>query len=166
MLLQPEETELLSLSAVLLSFRLSPCLSLSVYGLLSDARGWFWVLHIPLVSTSTLTWQWDGFSGVFAEIGSSWVPDTTFRAVPILASNSQRYSYSKNDSPTPMRRVDFRIRISPKIRSQNRNGLTGSVRDLGQSDLCKNIEKTGSLPCPCNHFISIAPSKPLMSLGS
>jgi hypothetical protein len=40
------------------------------------------------------------FSGVFADIGSSWVPYTTFRAVPILASNSRRYSYSKNDSRT------------------------------------------------------------------
>jgi hypothetical protein len=38
--------------------------------------------------------------------------------------------------------VDFRVRISPRIRSQNRNGLKGSVRDLGQSDLCKNMEKT------------------------
>ncbi len=46
-----------------------------------------------------------------------------------------------------MRGVDFRIRISPRIRSQNRKGLKGSVRDLDQSDLCKNIEKTGSLPC-------------------
>ncbi len=26
-------------------------------------------------------WQWGGFSGVFAEIGSSWVPYTTFRAL-------------------------------------------------------------------------------------
>ncbi len=43
-------------------------------------------------------WQWGGFSGVLAEIGSSWVPYTTFRAIPILASNSRRYSYSKNDS--------------------------------------------------------------------
>ncbi len=52
------------------------------------------------------TWQWGGFSGVFAEIGSSRVPYTTFRAVPILASNSRRYSYSKNDSPlSPMRGV-------------------------------------------------------------
>ncbi len=47
-----------------------------------------------------------GFSGVFVEIGSSWVPYTTFRAVLILASNSQRYSYSKNDSPlSPIRGV-------------------------------------------------------------
>ena len=38
------------------------------------------------------TWQWSGFSGVFVEIGFSWVPYTTFRAVPILASNSRRYS--------------------------------------------------------------------------
>ncbi len=52
------------------------------------------------------TWQWSGFSGVFAEIGSSWVPYTTFRAVPILASNSRRYSYTKNDSPlSPLRGV-------------------------------------------------------------
>ncbi len=42
----------------------------------------------------------------FAEIGSSWVPYTTFQAVPILASNSRRYSYSKNDSPlSPIRGV-------------------------------------------------------------
>ncbi len=43
------------------------------------------------------TWIWGGFSGVFAEIGSSWVPYTiyTFRAVPILAWNSRRYSRSR-----------------------------------------------------------------------
>ncbi len=41
--------------------------------------------------------EWGGFSGVFAEIGSSWVPCTTFRAVQIFASNLRRYSYSKND---------------------------------------------------------------------
>jgi hypothetical protein len=45
----------------------------------------------------------------------------------------------------------FRIWISPRIRSQNRNGLKGNVRDLGKSDLCKNIGKTGSLPCPFKH---------------
>ncbi len=47
-----------------------------------------------------------------------------------------------------MRGVDFRIWISPRTRSQNRNGLKGGVRDLGKSDLCKNIKKTGSLSCP------------------
>jgi hypothetical protein len=52
------------------------------------------------------TWQWYGFSGGFAEIGSSWVLYTTFWAVPILASNSRRYSYLKNDSPlSPIRGV-------------------------------------------------------------
>jgi hypothetical protein len=56
------------------------------------------------------TWQGDGFSGVFAEIGSSWVPYTTCQAVPILASNSRRYSYSKNDSPlSPIQRVGYWI---------------------------------------------------------
>ncbi len=54
------------------------------------------------------TWQWGGFSGVFADIGSSWVRYTNLRAVPILASNSQRYSYSKNDSPlSPIRGVAY-----------------------------------------------------------
>ncbi len=64
--------------------------------------------HIWRKKVSSLkgTWQWGGFSGVFAEIGSSWVPYTTFLAVPILASNSRRYSYSKNDSPlSPIRGV-------------------------------------------------------------
>ncbi len=65
-------------------------------------RGWF--LNIPFLVKGT--WQWGGFSGVFAEISSSWVPYTTFRAVPIFASNSRRYSYSKNVSPlSPIRGV-------------------------------------------------------------
>jgi hypothetical protein len=38
------------------------------------------------------TWQRDGFSGVFAEIGSAKIPYTKFRAVPIWASYSRRYS--------------------------------------------------------------------------
>ncbi len=41
------------------------------------------------------------------------------------------------DSPT--RRVIFRERISPRIRSENRNGSKGSVRDS---------RKSASLPCP------------------
>ncbi len=54
----------------------------------------------------SLKGQWGGFSGVFAQIGSSWVSYTTFRAIPILASDSRRYSYSKNDSPlSPIRGV-------------------------------------------------------------
>ncbi len=54
---------------------------------------------------------------------------------------------------SPMRGVDFLIQISPRIRSQNRNGLKASVRDLGQSDLCKNIGKTCSLPCPFQDWV-------------
>ncbi len=63
---------------------------------------------VPIMNYTDLkgTWQWGGFSRVFAEIGSSWLPYTTFRAVPILASISRRYSYSKNDSPlSPIRWV-------------------------------------------------------------
>jgi len=35
--------------------------------------------------------------------------------------------------------VIFRLRISPRIRSQNRNGLKCSVTDLCWTDLCKNL---------------------------
>ncbi len=45
------------------------------------------------------------------------------------------------------RGIIFRIGISPRIRSQNRNGSKCSVRDLCRTDLCKNLGKFGSLPC-------------------
>jgi len=49
---------------------------------------------------------------------------------------------------SPIWGVVFQIRISPRIRNQNRNGSKCSVRDISQSDLCKNLGKFGSLPCP------------------
>jgi hypothetical protein len=70
------------------------------------------------------TWQWGGFSGVFAEIGSSWVPYTTFRAVPILASNSRRYSYSKKDSPLSTLRI---------VESRSRRLPASLIRGVGDS---------------------------------
>jgi hypothetical protein len=48
------------------------------------------------------------------------------------------------------RGVVFQLRISPRIRSQNRNGSKCSVRDLCRTDLCKNPRKSASLPCPFN----------------
>ncbi len=53
-----------------------------------------------------------------------------------------------NLDDSPMRGVDFRLQISPRIQSQNRNGSNSSVRDPWRTGLCKNIGKTGSLPCP------------------
>jgi hypothetical protein len=44
--------------------------------------------------------------------------------------------------------VGFRLRISPRIRSQNRNGSKGCVSDLCWTDSCKKIKKSGSLLCP------------------
>ncbi len=44
--------------------------------------------------------------------------------------------------------VVFWFRISPWIRSQNRNGSKCSLRDLCQTCLCKNPRKSASLPCP------------------
>jgi hypothetical protein len=46
------------------------------------------------------------------------------------------------------RRVNFQIRISPRIRRQNSNGSNVTVRDPCRTDLRKNIGKTFSLPCP------------------
>jgi hypothetical protein len=49
------------------------------------------------------------------------------------------------------RGVVFRIRISPRSRSQNLNGSKCSVRDLCRTDFCKNPRKSASLPCPFKH---------------
>ncbi len=48
------------------------------------------------------------------------------------------------------RGVIFRLRISPRIRSRNRNGSKCSVRDLCRTDLRKNPRKPVSLPSPFN----------------
>ncbi len=85
-------------------------------------------------------------------------------------SPSFSFKHSKADSPTPRvsesstprlaelesrrlpespsQRVIFRLQISPQIRSQNRNGSKGSVRDLWGTNFCKNPRKSASLPCP------------------
>jgi hypothetical protein len=49
------------------------------------------------------------------------------------------------------RGVVFRLRSSPRIRSQNRNGSKCTVKDLCRTDLCKNPRKSASLPCPFNY---------------
>jgi hypothetical protein len=49
---------------------------------------------------------------------------------------------------SPMRGFAFLLQKSPRIRTQNRNGSKGCVRDLCRTDVCKNIRKPGSLPCP------------------
>jgi len=48
------------------------------------------------------------------------------------------------------RGVVFRLRISPRIRSQKRNCSKGSVRDLWGPNFCKNPRKSASLPFPFN----------------
>ena len=66
----------------------------------------------------------------------------------------EKNGYSRQSCRLPdssIRGVVFRIRISPRIRSQNQNSSKCSVRDLGQSDLCS----ISSLPCslsslPCS----------------
>jgi hypothetical protein len=55
---------------------------------------------------------------------------------------------SRRVADSPSRGVVFRLRKSPRIRSQNRNGSKGSVRDLWGNNFCKNPRKSATLPCP------------------
>jgi hypothetical protein len=57
-----------------------------------------------------------------------------------------RHSCQLPDSASPG--VVFRLRISPRIRSQNRNGSKLSAMDHCRTGLCKNPRKSASLPCP------------------
>ncbi len=52
-----------------------------------------------------LIWQWGGFSEVFAEIGPSWVSDTTFWAFPILALNSRNWKTTRQLGKSGSRRL-------------------------------------------------------------
>jgi hypothetical protein len=52
--------------------------------------------------------------------------------------------------------VVFRLWISPRIWSQNWNGLKCSVRDLCRTDLCKNPRKSAPLPCPFKFTKAVA----------
>jgi hypothetical protein len=71
----------------------------------------------------------------------------------LKVENNCIYRWSCWLPDSPMRGVVFRIQISPRIWSQNRNSSKCSVRDLGQNDLCKNLRKFSSLPCPFNSII-------------
>jgi hypothetical protein len=66
------------------------------------------------------TWQWGGFSGDFAI--------SRLFDLPSFILNIQKPSQRVSNSPS--RGVVFGLQISPRIQSQNRNSLKGSVRDL------------------------------------
>ncbi len=113
------------------------------------------------------TWQWGGFSGVFAEIGSSWVPYTTFRAVLIFASISRRYSYSKNDSLlSPIRGVAdipghwYAESPTPRITdTQSRRLPSSPIRRVGywiflKKTLCIDDTESRRLPAPVIRWVA------------
>ncbi len=64
------------------------------------------------------------------------------------ASGCSSQLLSNRDRHRPSWGVVFWLRISPRIRSQNRKDSKCSVRDLCRTDLCKNPRKSTSLPCP------------------
>ncbi len=71
----------------------------------------------------------------------------------VWKKGSSRKSYWLPDVAS--RRVVFQLRISPQIRSQNRNGWKGSVRDSWGTDFSKNPRKSASLPCPFQLTLNI-----------
>ncbi len=84
--------------------------------------------------------------------------------------NFKKFEYRLPDSPkrlpdSPSRRVAdssswgvvFRLWISPRNWSQNRNGSKGSVRDLWGTNFCKNPRKSFSLPCTFKCSLEFAP---------
>ncbi len=102
------------------------------------------------------------------ELATPWLAESWSRRLYDPPSFS--FKHSKDDSPTsqvgesatprlaesesqgfpdsPSWGGVFRLRISPRIRSQKRNGSKVSVRDLWGPNFCKNPRKSASLPCP------------------
>jgi hypothetical protein len=78
--------------------------------------------------------------------------------------NTCIYMHSCRLPDSASRGVVFPLRISPQIRSQNRNGSKFSVRDLCGTDLCKNPRKSASLPCPFKWSVPCLPSSFLRPL--
>ncbi len=86
------------------------------------------------------TYQWCGESATprISDAGSWWHPLSLIHGV--------------GNSPCRWwRGVVFRIRISPRIRSQNLNGSKGSVRDSRGTNFCKNSEN----PSYCHVLLSV-----------
>ncbi len=101
------------------------------------------------------------FTKLWSEIRKKPIPDTGSRGQKGTGSRIRIRNYARKYDPGCLfripdprslsRRAVFLLRISPRIRSQNRNGPKGSVRDLCRTDLCKNNRGTSaSLPCPFN----------------
>ncbi len=76
--------------------------------------------------------------------------DSLTRRVGELSTPRLAESESQRLPDSLSRGVVFRLRISPRIRSQKRNGSKGSVRDPWGPNFCKNPRKSASLPCPYN----------------
>jgi hypothetical protein len=132
-------------------------------------RGIFWGFCINGFGIGTLHYisNRSDFDFEFAEI---FVIEKRLPTRRLSDSLSFPLKHSKADSPTrrvgksstprltesesrrlldsASRGVVFQLRISPRIRSQNRNGSKSSVRDLWGTDFCKNPRKSASLPCP------------------
>ncbi len=88
----------------------------------------------------------------FAKIGSSWVPYTTFRAVPILALNSRRYSYSKNDFPRLLASLILGVGDSP----HHRYGES-AIEFFLKKTLCIDGTESRRLSAPVIRWVADSP---------
>jgi hypothetical protein len=108
----------------------------------SDRR-WRWVCDSPIRQVGDLLTLCLGFWMFKRKLGKS---GSRYGESRSLYSNFFGQSSLLPNSAS--RGVVFRLRISPRIQSQNRNGSKCSVRDLCRTDFCKNPRKSALLPCP------------------
>ncbi len=76
------------------------------------------------------------------------VGESSTRRVGESATPRLAESESRRLADLPSRGAVFRLRISPRIQSQKRNGSKDNVRYLWGPNFCKNRRKSASLPCP------------------
>ncbi len=110
------------------------------------------------------TWQWGGFSGVFAEIGSSWVPfelflfwlrirrdirnrkttpritDTESRLLNFFKENSLHRWYGESSTPHTSDTVSCRLPVSPiwRVDHSAYHWVGESIGDTGSRNSKKN----------------------------
>ena len=71
-----------------------------------------------------------GIKNLFGPLLMTWTADSPTRRYGESATPRLADAGSRRLPDSPIRGVDFRLRISPRIRSQNRNSSKASVRDL------------------------------------
>ncbi len=88
------------------------------------------------------------FKSRLPDSASRWVVDSPTCRVGESVTPRLAESESCRLPDSASQGVVYRLRISPRIRSQKQNGSKSSVRDVWGPNFCKNPRKSASLPCP------------------